>query len=99
MSWSLRKNQLVISGKRLNNSCLYKRLATDYLFGIWSWKTAITGTNLNEWSSSDESNKLDTKLKFEKMIYDMLQHATRFVEYWLPLGVWTSICRVQVESK
>lgn len=31
-------------------------------------KTAITGTNLNEWSLSDESNKLDTnsKLKFEK---------------------------------
>lgn len=26
------------------------------------------------------------------MIYDMLQHATGFVEYQLPLGVWTSIC-------
>lgn len=70
------------------------------VFGASPRKTAITGTNLNEWSLSDESNKLDTnsKLKFEKMIYDMLQHATRFVEYWLPLGVWASICRVQVES-
>lgn len=84
------------------------------VFGASHRKTATTGTNLNEWSLSDESNKLDTnsKLKFEKkrlnlvenegieqlMIYDMLQHATRFVEYWLPLGVWASICRVQVES-
>lgn len=70
------------------------------VFGASHRKTAITGTNLNEWSLSDESNKLDTnsKLKFEKMIYDMLQHATRCVENWLPLGVWTSICRVQVES-
>lgn len=38
------------------------------VFGASHRKTAITGTNLNEWSSSDESNKLDTnsKLKFEK---------------------------------
>lgn len=42
--------------------------------------------------------ELNQKEKEQAMIYDMLQDATRFVEYWLPLNGWTSACRVQLES-